>query len=411
MHTHDTSSIQSATYLKAIEAGVDVVDVALGGLSGLTSQPNFNSIVEMMRFNNRENVFNAEKLNEYSNYWEDVRELYYPFESGLKAGTAEVFKHEIPGGQYSNLRPQANALGLGDRFDEIKSMYEKVNDLFGNIVKVTPSSKVVGDMALYMVTNDLTPEEVLSKGEEISFPESVVNFFKGDLGQPFQGFPKKLQKLILKDKKPITERPNQHLEPVNFEEEFSIFKKKYQKGFTRTIEFEDFLSYKLYPKVFDQVFQMFKKYDNVAVIPTKNFYYGMELGEETIIEIAPGKTVIIQLLSIGHPNGEGYRTIFFKVNGQTRNIEILDKSLNIEKVEHIKIDSNDNSHVGAPLQGLLSKVFVKKGQTLKKNEPLFVIEAMNMETTITAKEDGAIKTIVLKEGTMVNAEDLVVILS
>ena len=270
LHTHDTSSIQSATYLKAIEAGVDVVDVALGGLSGLTSQPNFNSIVEMMRFNNRENVFNAEKLNEYSNYWEDVRELYYPFESGLKAGTAEVFKHEIPGGQYSNLRPQANALGLGDRFDEIKSMYEKVNDLFGNIVKVTPSSKVVGDMALYMVTNDLTPEEVLSKGEEISFPESVVNFFKGDLGQPFQGFPKKLQKLILKDKKPITERPNQHLEPVNFEEEFSIFKKKYQKGFTRTIEFEDFLSYKLYPKVFDQVFQMFKKYDNVCLLYTSD---------------------------------------------------------------------------------------------------------------------------------------------
>ena len=411
LHTHDTSSIQSATYLKAIEAGVDVVDVALGGLSGLTSQPNFNSIVEMMRFNNRENAFNTEKLNEYSNYWEDVRELYYPFESGLKAGTAEVFKHEIPGGQYSNLRPQANALGLGDRFEEIKSMYGKVNDLFGDIVKVTPSSKVVGDMALYMVTNDLTPEEVIARGEEISFPESVVNFFKGDLGQPFQGFPKKLQKLILKDKKSIKERPNQHLEPVNFDEEFASFRKKYQKGFARTIEFEDFLSYKLYPKVFDQVFQMFKKYDNVAVIPTKNFYYGMELGEETIIEIAPGKTVIIQLLSIGHPNGEGYRTIFFKVNGQTRNIEILDKSLNIEKVEHVKVDSNDSSHVGAPLQGLLSKVFVKKGQALKKNDPLFVIEAMKMETTITAKENGAINSIILKEGTMVNAEDLVVTLS
>ncbi|MBT6513242.1 MAG: pyruvate carboxylase, partial [Crocinitomicaceae bacterium] len=272
-------------------------------------------------------------------------------------------------------------------------------------------SKVVGDMALYMVTNDLTPEEVIARGEEISFPESVVNFFKGDLGQPFQGFPKKLQKLILKDKKSIKERPNQHLEPVNFDEEFASFKKKYQKGFARTIEFEDFLSYKLYPKVFDQVFQMFKKYDNVAVIPTKNFYYGMELGEETIIEIAPGKTVIIQLLSIGHPNGEGYRTIFFKVNGQTRNIEILDKSLNIEKVEHVKVDSNDSSHVGAPLQGLLSKVFVKKGQALKKNDPIFVIEAMKMETTITAKENGAIKSIILKEGTMVNAEDLVVTLS
>ncbi len=199
LHTHDTSSIQSATYLKAIEAGVDVVDVALSGLSGLTSQPNFNSIVEMMKFHERENPINTTSLNEYSNYWEAVREYYYPFESGLKAGSGEVFKHEIPGGQYSNLKPQAQALGLEDRFHEITKMYGEVNTLFGNIVKVTPSSKVVGDMAQYLVSNNLTVNDVLKRGESISFPQSVVSFFKGDLGQPVGGFPKKLQKLILKD--------------------------------------------------------------------------------------------------------------------------------------------------------------------------------------------------------------------
>lgn len=410
LHTHDTSSLQPATYLKAIEAGVDVVDVALGGLSGLTSQPNFNSIVEMMKFHEREHHFDIEKLNQYSNYWEDVRELYYPFESGLKAGTAEVFHHEIPGGQYSNLRPQANALGLGHRFEEIKEMYAKVNDLFGDLVKVTPSSKVVGDMALYMVTNNLMPNDVLERGNEISFPESVVNFFKGDLGQPYQGFPKKLQSIILKDKKPIKVRPNKHLDPVNFEEEFPKFQKKYQRGFARTIEFEDFLSHKLYPKVFEDVFNMFKKYDNVSVIPTKNFFYGMELGEEAIIQIAPGKTIIVQLLSIGHPNEDGMRTIFFKVNGQTRNMEVLDKSLKIEKVEHVKADPNEPLQIAAPLQGLLSKVFVKKGQDLKKNDPIFVIEAMKMETTITAVDQGKVKSIALKEGTLVNTDDLVVVM-
>ncbi|NNC44385.1 MAG: pyruvate carboxylase, partial [Winogradskyella sp.] len=208
LHTHDTSSLQTATYLKAIEAGVDVVDVALGGLSGLTSQPNFNAVVEMMKNHERSHEFNSDKLNQFSNFWEDTREMYYPFESGLKAGTAEVFQHEIPGGQYSNLRPQAEALGLGDRFNEVKKMYAEVNKMFGNLIKVTPSSKVVGDMAIFMVTNNLTPEDVMRRGKELSFPESVINFFTGDLGQPTGGFPKELQRIILKDKKPYTDRPN-----------------------------------------------------------------------------------------------------------------------------------------------------------------------------------------------------------
>ena len=378
LHTHDTSSLQTATYLKAIEAGVDVVDVALGGLSGLTSQPNFNSVVEMMKFNERANDFDMEKLNQFSNFWEDTRDYYYPFESGLKSGTAEVFQHEIPGGQYSNLRPQATALGLGDRFDEVKKMYAQVNAMFGNLVKVTPSSKVVGDMAIFMVTNELTPEDVMQRGAEISFPESVINFFMGDLGQPVGGFPKKLQKIILKNKKAYKNRPNAHLTPVDFDLEYKAFHKKFQKGFTRPIEFEDFLSYSLYPKVFEQAHEKHKLYGSLATLPTKNFFYGMKVREEALIELEAGKTIIVKLLSVGSPNEEGVRLVFFKVNGENRYVEVKDLSLKIESNEHKKIDAEDACQIGAPLQGSLYKVLVKKGDEIKKNDPLFIIEAMNL---------------------------------
>jgi len=408
LHTHDTSSLQSATYLKAIEAGVDVVDVALSGLSGLTSQPNFNAIVEMMKNQPRAHEFDMPKLNEFSNFWEDTRELYYPFESGLKAGTAEVFQHEIPGGQYSNLRPQATALGLGDRFDEVKKMYAEVNTLFGNLVKVTPSSKVVGDMAIFMVTNNFTTEDVMERGKDMSFPESVISFFAGDLGQPSGGFPKKLQKIILKNRKPYTNRPNENLEPIDFDLEFKAFKKKFQKGFTRAIEMEDFLSYTLYPKVFEQAHENYKKYGNIALVPTKNFFYGMTLGEEILIELEPGKTVIIKLLSIGIPNNEGKRTVFFKVNGENRFVDILDTSLNLKLEVNAKIDAADTNQIGAPLQGSLYKVTVKKGQAVKENDPLFIIEAMKMETTVTAFKAGKIKSVTLKEGSMVKQDDLIV---
>ncbi|MCK0130794.1 pyruvate carboxylase [Flavobacteriaceae bacterium F08102] len=410
LHTHDTSSLQSATYLKAIEAGVDVVDVALGGLSGLTSQPNFNSIVEMMKYHERNHEFDIDKLNQFSNYWEDTRELYYPFESGLKSGTAEVFQHEIPGGQYSNLRPQAIALGLGDRFHEVKKMYAEVNDMFGDLVKVTPSSKVVGDMAIFMVTNDLTPTDVMERGHEISFPESVINFFKGDLGQPVGGFPQPLQQIILKNNKPYTDRPNAHLEPIDITKEFKAFKKKYQVGFTRPIEIEDFLSYSLYPKVFNQAHENYKLYGNLAMVPTQNFFYGMKLREETLIELEPGKTIVINLLSVGVPNEEGVRIVFFKVNGENRYVEVFDKSLNIKKVEHVKVDKNDSNQIGAPLQGSLYQILVKPGQLVKENDPLFVIEAMKMETTVTAVKAGKVLSVSLAEGTMVMQDDLVVTL-
>lgn len=407
LHTHDTSSIQAATYLKAIEAGVDVVDVALGGLSGLTSQPNFNSVIEMMKHQDRAHEFDIQKLNQFSNYWEDIREYYYPFESGLKSGTAEVYQHEIPGGQYSNLRPQATALGLGDRFEEVKNMYATVNEMFGNLVKVTPSSKVVGDMAIFMVTNDLSPSVIMERGHEISFPESVINFFKGDLGQPLGGFPKDLQKIILKNIKPYTDRPNEHLEPINFETEYTEFKKKFQKGFTRSIEFEDFLSYSLYPRVFEQAHEKYKRYGNTAILPTKNFFYGMKLREEAIIELEPGKTIIVKLLSVSVPNDEGERTVFFKVNGENRFVEIKDQSIKIQKEENVKANLDDSAEFGAPLQGLLYKVLVKKGQEIKVNDPLFIIEAMKMESTVTSHIPGKIKSITLKPGEMVLKDDLI----
>ncbi|MFC5044533.1 pyruvate carboxylase [Aquimarina hainanensis] len=407
LHTHDTSSVQSATYLKAIEAGVDVVDVALGGLSGLTSQPNFNAVHEMLKFHERENPLDISKLNEYSNYWEAVREYYYPFESGLKAGTGEVYQHEIPGGQYSNLKPQAAGLGLSDRFHEITKMYGEVNELFGDIVKVTPSSKVVGDMAQYLVSNDLTIADVKERGETLSFPQSVVNLFKGELGQPAGGFPKDLQVAVLKDQQPFTNRPNAHLEPIDFEAEYEEFVKLFKKGMGRSLDITDFISYKLYPKVFTGAYNHHLKYGNVVTIPTKNFFYGMSPGEEIIVQLDKGKILLIELISVGEANEEGKVTVFFKVNGQTRNVEIQDASIKVAKKVHEKADKSDSKQIGAPLQGSLSSVLVKKGQEVQKNTPLFIIEAMKMETTITANETGVVDSIVLKSGTMVQADDLV----
>ncbi|CAZ94744.1 pyruvate carboxylase [Zobellia galactanivorans] len=410
LHTHDTSSVQTATYLKAVEAGVDVVDVALGGLSGLTSQPNFNSVLEMLRFHERENPMNTEKLAEYSNYWETVRNYYYTFESGLKSGTGDVYHHEIPGGQYSNLKGQAIALGLEDKFTEVTKMYAEVNQMFGDIIKVTPSSKVVGDMAQYMISNNLSVADVMEKGEDISFPESVKSFFRGDLGQPVGGFPKKLQKIVLKDEKPYTNRPNAHLEPIDFDKEFKAFRRKFKKGMGRELEMTDFLSYKLYPKVFTDAYNNHVKYGNLVNIPTKNFFYGMEVGEEIMVELEGGKNVLISLMLKGEPDEAGNVSIFFKINGQLRNILIKDTSVKVEKQENIKVDPSDPKQIGAPLQGLLSNVLVKTGQEVKRNQPLFVIEAMKMETTVTATEEGVVAKIQLQGGSLVNSEDLVLTL-
>lgn len=404
LHTHDTSSLQPATYLMAIEAGVDVVDCALGALSGLTSQPNFNAIAEMMRFHERENPYDIQLLNHLSNYWEAVREYYYPFESGMKASSAEVFRHEIPGGQYSNLKPQAQALGLGDKFEAIKERFAEVNTMFGDIVKVTPSSKVVGDMAQFMVANDLSVEDVMTKGHSISFPESVQQFFMGEIGQPEGGFPKELQRIILKDKQPITDRPGKHIPAIDFDKDLEAFRAQYGED----LQLTDFLSYLFYPKVFEEGLAFWREFGDVSVVPTPLFFYGMKQGEDATIEIDRGKTLLIRLLSITPADEKGIRTVFFKLNGQTRAIEVQDRNIKVEQKENKKIDKNNSMQIGAPLQGMLSKLLVKKDEPVKKNQPLFVIEAMKMETTITAPADALIKHIELPAGTLVNTNDFVI---
>ncbi|NVO85794.1 pyruvate carboxylase [Hymenobacter terrestris] len=406
LHTHDTSSLQPATYLKAVEAGVNVIDVALGSLSGLTSQPNFNSVVEMLRGQPRHREFNQKSLNEFSTYWETVREYYYPFESGLKAGTSEVFQHEIPGGQYSNLRPQAAALGLLDKFETVKTAFADVNQLFGDIVKVTPSSKVVGDMALFLVSNDLTTADVLEKGETLNFPESVRQLFRGDIGQPEGGWPADVQAVVLKGEEPFTDRPNEHLAPIDFEQEQANFKEKFEaEG-----KFTDVLSWLLYPKVFEKYWDFRQQYGDVSVVPTPVFYYGLQSGDETLIEIARGKSIIVGLQSIGPVDEDGNRTLFFTLNGQTRNLKIRDQSVEVKRIMNTKADKTNPRQLGAPLQGLLSRVLVKSGEQVRKNTPLFIIEAMKMETTITAPDDTTVQSVNLAEGTLVNADDLVLTL-
>lgn len=402
LHTHDTSSLQAATYLKAIEAGVDVIDVALASMSGLTSQPNFNSIVAMMQGHQRENPVNLPSLNAYSNYFEVVREYYYPFESELKSGTAEVYDHEIPGGQYSNLLPQARSLGLEDQFETIKKNYVVVNEMFGDIVKVTPSSKVVGDMALFMTSNDLTAEDILEKGDTLSFPDSVKQLFRGELGQPYGGFPKELQKIILKDEVPFTDKPNAHLAPIDFEREMKAFRTKYNENLTE----EDFLSFKMYPKVFDEFYHFQKNFGDVSAIPTPAFYYPMKPHEEILITIEPGKNLLVRYLNMSEPNEDGMRDVFFKINGQTRSIVVRDNTIKVARIEHYKASAAGD--IGAPLQGKLVKIFVKEGEKVSRNQPLFVIEAMKMESTITAPADGEIKKIHLREGVMVEQDDCVV---
>jgi len=402
LHTHDTSSMQATTYFKAIEAGVDIVDVAIASMSGLTAQPNFNSLAAALQGHERDPKIDVHNLNKYSTYWEDVREYYYPFESGLKAGTAEVYDHEIPGGQYSNLRPQAAALGLEHKFEEVKRNYALVNQMFGEIVKVTPSSKVVGDMAIFMTSNNLTPQDIMERGHSLSFPESVISLFKGDLGQMPGGFPQELSKIILKDKKPYTERPNAHLEPVDFEKEFEEF----QKEFDVYCDELDFLSYKLYPKVFKDFYNSWLKYGAIWQLPTKAFFFALKQNEEVFVEIGKGKHIIIKMLYIADADESGMRKVYFELNGQTRVIDVRDQNLKSTKPTNRKVDGEHQ--VGAPLQGRIAEVKVKVGDKVKENQALFVIEAMKMETTVSSPEAGTVKAVYLNGGDMVEQDDLVV---
>lgn len=407
LHTHDTSSMQSATLLKAIETGVDIVDVAIASLSGLTSQPNFNALVAALQHTPQASSLPLASLNAFARYWEDVREYYYPFESELRAGTAEVYEHEIPGGQYSNLRPQARSLGLEDRFELVKHNFAVANRLFGDIIKVTPSSKIVGDFALFMTANGLSEQDIFDKGETLSFPESVKEFFRGEIGLPEGGFPARLQALVLKGEKPISGRPNSLLPPLDWEAEYQAF-------CVRFPEFADethFLSYKLYPKVFEEFAAFQGRFGEVWQIPTPEFFYPMNDGAEISVTLGPGKTILIRKLGASSQVDEnGFRVVSFEMNGQVRRVRVRDQAHKVVKESHRKSEGID-THIAAPLQGKLSQLYVKEGDTLQKGQALFTIEAMKMETTVSATRDGVVKTVVLKPGTLVESEDLVLILA
>jgi pyruvate carboxylase len=402
LHTHDTASIQSSTYIKAVEAGVDVVDVAISSMSGLTSQPSFNAVAAMMKGHEREHPVDLHSLNEFSTYWEAVRRYYYPFETELRSGTAEVYEHEIPGGQYSNLRPQARGLGLEEQFETIKKNYRVANELFGDIVKVTPSSKVVGDMAMFMTSNRLTKEDVLKKGHQLAFPESVKALMRGDLGQTPGGFPKEIQELVLKGEQPYTERPNAHLEPVDFDKEYPEF----QAEFGEHLDIRNFLSYKLYPRVYRDYREHYEHYALVRALPTPAFFFGLKHNEEIIVSLDKGKNLLIKYINMSEPDAQGVRLVFFSLNGQTRSVPVRDKKVHTDVVVHRKADSDQ--HVGAPLQGSIAKILVEEGDEVTTKTPLFTIEAMKMESTVTAHRAGLVKKIHLSEKTLVEQDDLVI---
>lgn len=402
LHTHDTSSMQAATLLKAIEHDVDVVDVCLSSMSGLTSQVNMNSLVAVLKGHPREQPFDLASLNSYANYWEAVREFYYPFESGLRAGTAEVYEHEIPGGQYSNLRPQARALGLEHRFEQIKKNYAVVNRMFGDIVKVTPSSKVVGDMALFMTSNGLSEEDVMNQGDTLAFPDSVVDLFSGRLGQVEGGFPEKLSALVLKGKTAETSLPGSRLPPVDFDNELADFRKRYAEHLT----LEDFLSYKMYPEVFKNHFEHEQMYGSVDYLPTPAFLYGLQQGEEILVKLQQGKTISIRFVYRSRTDDNGNCKVTFELNGQTRSVQIRDNTA-APKVQANRKAVEPNE-IGAPLMGRLATVLVQPGNEVAKDAPLFVIEAMKMETTICAPAVGIVQAVHLKSGDLVDQGDLVV---
>ncbi|WP_233143864.1 pyruvate carboxylase [Lottiidibacillus patelloidae] len=402
LHTHDTSGNGLYTYAKAVEAGVDIVDVAMSSMAGLTSQPSASSLFYALEGTDRKPKVDIEALDQLSHYWEGIRPYYHSFESGMKSPHAEVYKHEMPGGQYSNLKQQAKAVGLEDRWDEVKEMYKEVNRMLGDIVKVTPSSKIVGDMALYMVQNDLTEELIVKNGSGLDFPDSVIEFFKGELGQPYQGFPKELQQVILKGQKPLTNRPGALLQPVNFDE----LKEELSKLTEREVTELDVISYALYPKVIKDYLAKVSAFGNISVLDTPTFFYGMRLGEEIEVEIEQGKTLIVKLVSIGEPQEDGTRVIYFELNGQPREVVVVDETIEQTAVKRRKVDSNDEKQIGATMPGAVIKVLVTKGEKVYQGDHLMITEAMKMETTVQAPFTGIVKDIYVDAGEAIQTGDL-----
>jgi pyruvate carboxylase len=405
LHTHDTSGGQIATLIKAAEAGVDIVDAAMGPLSGLTSQANLNTLVEMMRFQERETGMDFKALGSLSAYWEVVREYYSPFESIQKSSTAEVYHHEMPGGQYTNLFQQGHSMGLGHRWHEITNTYADVNQLFGDIVKVTPSSKVVGDLTLFLVTNDLKANDVVAGNREISYPTSVKEFFQGHLGQPTGGFPADVQDKILRGADASTERPGAHLPPVDLE----ATKEEVEKKISREISNEELMSYLMYPEVFTKYAMHRRDYGDVSVIPTDVFFYGLPLGEEVSLNIEEGKTLIIKLVAISQADDEGNCKVFFELNGQPRDVVVPNKKVAATVNTRPQADETNTNHVGSPMPGMIVKIMAAAGDKVERNDPLLTMEAMKMETTIYAEQDGEIAEVLIKAGENVKTKDLLII--
>ena len=407
-HTHDTSGIAAASVLAAIDAGADAVDGAMDSMSGLTSQPNLGSIVEALRHGTRDPGINADHLRILSGYWEQVRRCYVAFESDLRAGASEVYVHGMPGGQFTNLREQARSLGIDDaRWPDVARAYTQVNDMFGDIIKVTPTSKVVGDMALMMVTSGLSREQVLDPASEVAFPESVVALMRGDLGQPYGGFPAALQAKVLKGSAPLSVRPGDVLPPADLVR----LRAEVAGKAWREISDQEFASYLMYPKVFLEYLQDRLQFGNVSVLPTCMFFYGMQPGDELSVDIERGKTLIVHFIAVSEGHEDGTRTVFFELNGQPRSVKIRDRSQLVLKPPRRKADPVNANQVGAPMPGMVATVPVTAGSQVARGEVLVTIEAMKMETSVRAERDATIAEVVTRLGESVDAKDLLVVFS
>ncbi|MBT3992153.1 MAG: pyruvate carboxylase [Rhodospirillaceae bacterium] len=404
-HTHDTSGISAASVLAAVEAGADAVDAAIDSMSCLTSQPNLGSIVEALKNTERDTGLDTEALRQVSTYWEHVRSLYSSFEADFRSGASDVYLHEIPGGQYTNLRQQARSMGIDRRWPEVANTYAKVNQMFGDVVKVTPSSKVVGDLTLLMITSDISPEDVLDPEKEIAFPESVIQFFRGELGQPYGGFPEALQKKILKGDEPITVRPGSVMEDIDLK----ASKADVEKTVGRDISDPEFASYLMYPQVFTDYAAHLEEFGDVSKVPTAAYFYGMEPGEEIAIEMERGKTLALRLLALGDAGEDGKRTVFFELNGQPRSVRIDDHSQESTRPTNRIAEATNPNHVGAPMPGIVSSVIAEPGKKVLQGDTMLSIEAMKMETAVNAERDGVIAEVVVEIGSQIGAKDLLVV--
>ncbi len=404
-HTHDTAGIASGTILAAAEAGVDAVDAAMDSLSGNTSQATLGTVVEALNHTDRSTGLDIGAIREISNYWEQVRAHYAAFETGQQAPASEVYLHEMPGGQFTNLKAQARSLGLEERWHEVAEAYAEVNRMFGDIVKVTPSSKVVGDMALMMVAQGLTRADVEDPGKDVAFPDSVIDMLKGNLGQPPGGWPKALQKKALKGEKSITDRPGLHAESTDIEATRAALSAELE-GYK--VDDEDLAGYLMYPKVFLDYMGRHRQYGPVRSLPTRTFFYGMEPGEEIAAEIDPGKTLEIRMQAMGETNELGEAKVFFELNGQPRVIRVPNRAVQAKTATRPKAAADNPNHIGAPMPGVVATVAVKEGQKVKPGDLLLTIEAMKMETGMHAEREGKIKALHVQAGAQIDAKDLLI---